>query len=95
MKLSHNEVRHIAQLARLGLSDQETERFAVQLSTILDNFEILEEVDTSQIFPTAHVVEVGNVLREDEAAPSLPQKEILANAPQEEDGFFRVRAVLE
>ena len=95
MKLSQDEVKHIALLARMGISDEETTRFSAQLSVILDNFEILEEVDTSQISPTAHVIEVGNILREDESASSLPQNEILANAPHQKDGFFRVKAVLE
>ena len=94
MKLDHDEVKRIALLARMGLSEQETEKLRSQLSNILENFEILDQVDTSGILPTAHVVEVGNVLREDEAAPSLPQDDILANAPMKEEGFFRVRAVL-
>jgi len=95
MKLSREEVNHIAQLARLGLSEEETERFRAQLSNILENFEILQEVDTADVLPTAHVVDLENVIRDDEAIPSFPQGEIMANAPREENGFFRVRAVLE
>ena len=95
MKLSHDEVRHIALLARLGLDEEEVEKFRAQLSNILENFEILQEVDTTDVPPTAHVVEMENVIRDDEVAPSFPQSEVLANAPREEDGFFRVRAVLE
>ena len=95
MKLSHEEVRHIVLLARLGLSEEETERFRAQLSDILENFEILQEVDTTDVPPTAHVIEMENITRDDETAPSCLQNEILANAPREEDGYFRVKAVLE
>jgi aspartyl-tRNA(Asn)/glutamyl-tRNA(Gln) amidotransferase subunit C len=95
MKLDREEVKHIARLARLGLSEEEMEIFQSQLSAILENFEILQEVDTTDIPPTTHVIEMKNVIRDDEVAPSLPQNEILANAPRQENGFFRVRAVLD
>ncbi|MDD5093711.1 MAG: Asp-tRNA(Asn)/Glu-tRNA(Gln) amidotransferase subunit GatC [Dehalococcoidia bacterium] len=95
MKLSHEEVRRIALLARVGLSEEETEKLTTQLSVILQNFEILQEVDTSNVPPTAHVIAIDNTMREDKAAPSFLQKEILANAPQAEEGFFRIKAVLE
>jgi aspartyl-tRNA(Asn)/glutamyl-tRNA(Gln) amidotransferase subunit C len=95
LKLSREEVEHIALLARLGLSEEEVERLRGQLSNILENFEILQQVDTTDVPPTAHVIALGNVVRDDEVLPSLPQSEVLANAPQEEEGYFRVRAVLE
>jgi aspartyl-tRNA(Asn)/glutamyl-tRNA(Gln) amidotransferase subunit C len=95
LKLSREEVKHIALLARLGLTESDVEKFREQLSNILENFEILKQVDTTDVPPTSHPVALTNVLREDEVAPSYPPKEILANAPQEEDGCFRVRAVLE
>ncbi|MBT9149510.1 MAG: Asp-tRNA(Asn)/Glu-tRNA(Gln) amidotransferase subunit GatC [Dehalococcoidia bacterium] len=95
MKLGREEIEHIARLARLGLSEAETERFQSQLSDIMENFDILQEVDTTDILPTAHVIEMENVIRDDKVAPSLPQDEILANAPRQEGGYFRVRAVLE
>ncbi|MCL0065359.1 Asp-tRNA(Asn)/Glu-tRNA(Gln) amidotransferase subunit GatC [Dehalococcoidia bacterium] len=95
MKLDREEVEHIARLARLGLSEAETEIFQSQLSDILENFDVLQELDTDDIPPTAHVIEMENVIRDDEVLPSLPQDEILANAPRRENGFFRVRAVLE
>lgn len=95
MKLSTEEVRRIALLARLGVTEEETEKLREQLSNILENFEILQEVDTTGIPPTAQVTGMENVVREDEAAPSLSQKEIMANAPREEAGFFRIKAVLE
>ena len=95
MKLSAEEVRHVALLARLGVTEAELEKFSHQLSDILENFEILQEVDTTDIEPTAHPIPIHTVLREDQARPSLNPEEVLANAPHEEDGHFRVRAVLE
>ncbi|MEE8374409.1 MAG: Asp-tRNA(Asn)/Glu-tRNA(Gln) amidotransferase subunit GatC [Dehalococcoidia bacterium] len=95
MRLSPDEVRHIARLIRLGLDEDDVERFSRQLSTILENFEILQEVDTTDVPPTSHSVAIDSVFRDDEVAPSLAPGEVLANAPREEDGCFRVRAVLE
>lgn len=95
MRLSPDEVRHIARLIRMGLDEDDVERFSRQLSTILENFEILREVDTTDVPPTSHSVAIDNVFRDDEVAPSLAPGEVLANAPREEDGCFRVRAVLE
>ena len=95
MKLSREQVKHIALLARLGLSEEEVERFREQLSNILENFEILQQVDTTDVPPTAHVIALDSVVRDDEVLPSLPQDEILANAPQVEEHCFKVRAVLE
>jgi len=95
MKLTREDVLHIALLARLGLTETEVERFREQLSNILENFEILQQVDTTDIPPTAQSITLQNVVRDDEVAGSLPQVEILANAPQKEGSFFRVRAVLE
>jgi aspartyl-tRNA(Asn)/glutamyl-tRNA(Gln) amidotransferase subunit C len=95
MKLSHEEVQHIALLARLGLSEAEVEKFREQLSNILENFEVLKQVDTSNIPPTAQSVVLQNVLRSDDVAPSYYRGQILSNAPQQEEGCFRVRAVLE
>lgn len=93
--LSREEVEYIARLARVGLSEEEIEKFQVQLSDILKNFDILREVDTTDIPPTAHVIEMENVIRDDKVTPSLPQDEVLANAPRQEDGYFRIKAVLE
>ena len=95
MKLSREEVLHIARLARLGLSDEEINKMQEQLSNILENFEILEQVDTADVPPTAQSIALRNVMSDDEVAPSLPPDDILANAPRKEDDFFRVRAVLE
>ena len=95
MKLSREDVLHIALLARLGLTDDEVDKFREQLSNILENFEILQQVDTTDVPPTAQSIPLQNVVREDEVAPSLPQSEVLANVPRREGEFFRVRAVLE
>ncbi len=95
MKLTREDVLHIALLARLGLTDTEVERFREQLSNILENFEILQQVDTTDIPPTAQSIALQNIVRDDEVAESLPPSQILANAPQKEGNFFRVRAVLE
>jgi len=95
MKLTGEDVLHIALLARLGLTETELDRFREQLSNILENFEVLQEVDTSGILPTAQSIALQNVVTGDEVAASLPQSQILANAPQKDENFFRVRAVLE
>lgn len=95
MKLSREEVQHIALLARLGLTETEVDRFREQLSNILENFEVLQQVDTKDIPPTAQSITLQNVTKDDEVAASLPQSQILANAPRKDGDFFRVRAVLE
>lgn len=95
MKLSREEVQHIALLARLGLSEAEIEKFKLQLSDILENFEVLKQADTGNLLPTAQSIALQNVLRPDEAKASYPVEDILANAPQQDDNCFKTRAVLE
>ena len=95
MKLTREEVLHIAALARLGLTDDEVNRLSEQLSNILENFEVLEKVDTKNIPPTAQSIVLQNVIGDDVVARSLPLDNVLANAPQREGDFFKVRAVLE
>ena len=95
MKLSHEDVLNIARLARLGLTENEVERLREQLSHLLEHFEVLQQVDTTDVPPTAHSVVLQTVVRDDEVAESLPPDQILANAPQQEEDFFRVKAVLE
>jgi aspartyl-tRNA(Asn)/glutamyl-tRNA(Gln) amidotransferase subunit C len=94
MKLTPNEVRHVAALARLGLSEQEVIRMGDQLSSILEHIAVLERVDTSTVLPTAQVTTLANVMRDDVVAESLPRAAILANAPRQRDGFFEVDAIL-
>ena len=95
MKLNREEVKHIAVLARLGLSEYDIEKFSVQLSNILENFEILKQVDTSDLPPTTQSVKLQNVFRDDEPRTSYPVEEILTNAPQRDHNYFKVKAVLE
>jgi len=95
MKLSYQEVKHLALLTRLGLNEDELERFSEQLSNLLENFEMLQQVDTTDVPPTAHSIALENVMREDEPMPSLLLEEVLANAPSQEEDHFKVRAVLE
>lgn len=95
MKLSREEVLHIARLARVGLTDEDVDRLREQLSDILENFEILQKVDTTDVLPTAQSIPLHNVTKDDDVDPSLPQEQILANAPRKDGQYFRVKAVLE
>ena len=95
MKLSHEEVLHIALLARLGLTETEVDKLREQLSNILENFEVLQQVDTTDVPPTAQSIPLQNVFKDDEVTASLPSDDVLANAPRKEGNHFRVRAVLE
>ncbi len=95
MSLTREEVLHIAQLAHLGLSEDDVPKFQEQLSEILDHFEALRALDTEGVPPTSHPLPLESVMREDEVAPSLPVEDVLANAPNAENDLFRVRAVLE
>jgi len=95
MALTAEEVRHIATLARVALSDDEVERFRAQLSGILEHFQVLNDIDTADVPPTAQTLNLNSVQRPDEVQPSLPRTEVLRNAPRTEDGYIRVRAVLD
>ncbi|XID95896.1 Asp-tRNA(Asn)/Glu-tRNA(Gln) amidotransferase subunit GatC [Paenibacillaceae bacterium WGS1546] len=95
MSITIKDVEHVANLARLELSDEEKEQFAGQLNAILKYAEKLNELDTDGVEPTSHVLSLTNVMREDEARPSWPIEKVLLNAPEEEDGQFKVPAVLE
>ena len=89
------DAEHIAQLARLALTDSEREKFATQLSSILSYVETLRELDTSGIEPTSHVVTIGNVVREDKVSPSLAKDDALMNAPDRTGDFYRVPKIIE
>ncbi|MDI6857513.1 MAG: Asp-tRNA(Asn)/Glu-tRNA(Gln) amidotransferase subunit GatC [Dehalococcoidia bacterium] len=95
MGLTREEVEHLAKLARLGLSEADKARFEEQLSEILDHFDVLRQIDTEGVPPTAHTLPLENVYDSDHARPSFPSDDILANAPLREDSLFRVRAILE
>ena len=93
--LTPEEVRHVAMLARLGLSDREIEQMRVQLLDVLAYVDQLQKVDTSAIEPTAQVLAQANVMRQDVPRPSWPPEDILSNAPATMDQFFMIPAVLE
>lgn len=94
MELSHDQVRDIAELAKLDLTEVEVALYAKQLSHILQYFERLQALDTSEIEPTASVLPLRNVFRLDEAGVPLPPEAVIANAADTEDNQFRVSAVL-
>jgi aspartyl-tRNA(Asn)/glutamyl-tRNA(Gln) amidotransferase subunit C len=95
MSITKKDVEHVANLARLELSDAEKEQFEDQLNAILKYAEKLNELNTDGIEPTSHVLPLANVMREDKVKASLPIEKVLLNAPEEEDGHFKVPPVLE
>jgi aspartyl-tRNA(Asn)/glutamyl-tRNA(Gln) amidotransferase subunit C len=95
MKLTREEVLHIGALCKLGMTEEDIARFQAQLSNILENFDVLKQVDTSDVPPTAQPNALCNVTKADCDRPSLTADEVLANAPRREGDFFRIRAVLE
>jgi aspartyl-tRNA(Asn)/glutamyl-tRNA(Gln) amidotransferase subunit C len=93
--LTRADVEHVAHLARLGMSEEEMARLETQLNHILDQYAILQTLDTEHIPPTAQTIEVANILREDVVTPSLEVSEAIANAPERsETGHFVVPAIL-
>ena len=92
--ISRDDVQHVAHLARLHLTDDEVDRMQTQLSNILDAIETLRDVDTSHVGPTASVILLENVMREDEVCSGLTRDAALANAPLRDDPFLRVPTVL-
>src|SRR5574337_749273 len=95
MKITLQEVEHVARLARLELTAEEKERMRAQLDSILSYIDTLNELDTSAVEPTSHVLPMTNVFLEDEVSPSLAQEAALAKAPDRHDLFFRVPRILE
>lgn len=94
MSISPEEVRHVATLARLALSDEEMEMFREQLGEILAYVDRLQEVDVEGVEPYVTAAGTDNVFRQDSVAPSLPREDALGNAPREEDGGFSVPKVV-
>ena len=90
MTISREQVLHVADLARLALTEEEVERLGEQLGAILDAVGKVSELDLAGVEPTSHPLEVVNIWREDEPRPSLPLDEALANAPDADGEFFRV-----
>ena len=95
MKITLQEVEHVARLARLALSEEEKEQMRSQLDRILAYMEKLNQLDTTGVEPTSHVIPMTNVFREDAVVPSLPREEALGNAPDPREGFFRVPRIIE
>ena len=95
MKLNRKDVEHVALLSRLELSEQELDKYTGQLDAILEYIDVLNQVDTSAVEPMAHVLDIRNVMRADEVQPSLPREAALQNAPDAEDGFFKVPKIVE
>jgi aspartyl-tRNA(Asn)/glutamyl-tRNA(Gln) amidotransferase subunit C len=91
--ISEEEVRHVANLARLGLVEEEVERMGEQLGAILDSIEQIGELDLEDVPPTANPLNLTNVLRPDEPHGSLPREEVLSTAPDAVDGLFAVPRV--
>lgn len=94
MAIDMKEVEHIALLARINISEEEKAEFAEQMNLILQYIEKLNELDTSGIEPLYHILPIYNVFREDHAVESPARDELLANAPQQEDGYYKVPRIL-
>jgi aspartyl-tRNA(Asn)/glutamyl-tRNA(Gln) amidotransferase subunit C len=95
MKLSHQEVLHIANLAKVGVTEDDLEVFSQQLSNILENFSVLQKINTDGITPTAQSIVLQNVIKCDDIKTSMSADDVLANAPQKESEFFKIKIVLE
>ncbi|MFQ6079230.1 MAG: Asp-tRNA(Asn)/Glu-tRNA(Gln) amidotransferase subunit GatC [Thermodesulfobacteriota bacterium] len=95
MKISARDVEYVAKLARLDLSDEEKDEFAVQLNDILTYMDKLNELDTKQVEPTSHVIPIMNVFRSDEVLESLPRESSLGSAPEAEKDFYKVPKIIE
>ncbi|MEK4547114.1 Asp-tRNA(Asn)/Glu-tRNA(Gln) amidotransferase subunit GatC [Bacillus sp. FSL L8-0173] len=94
-RISIEEVKHVAHLARLAITDEEAEMFTEQLDSIISFAEELNEVDTDNVEPTTHVLKMKNVMREDEAGKGLPVEDVMKNAPDYKDGYVRVPSILD
>ncbi|MGI6108748.1 MAG: Asp-tRNA(Asn)/Glu-tRNA(Gln) amidotransferase subunit GatC [Eubacteriaceae bacterium] len=95
MKISKEEVAYVAGLARLSFNEEETEKLQEELSSVLDYVAALEKLDTTDVKPTEHVLELVNVLRPDVVGETLPIEKVLANAPESESNAFKVPRVIE
>jgi len=87
-------VKHVAFLVRLGISEEEAEKFSGQFSSIIDYFNMLNEVDTTDVPPASDIANAENILREDEVKPSMSHEEFIKNAPRSERGYVKVPTVL-
>ncbi|WP_240376042.1 Asp-tRNA(Asn)/Glu-tRNA(Gln) amidotransferase subunit GatC [Bacillus piscicola] len=94
-RITKEQVKHVAHLARLSVTEEDVDTFTEQLDAIIGFAEQLNELDTDGVEPTTHVLDIKNVLREDEERPSFDQETALKNAPDQEDGQVKVPSVLE
>lgn len=94
MSVTVKDVEHVASLAKLSFSDEEKLKLTAQLNEILAYMEQLNQVDTNNVEPLSHVIELNNVFREDELKPTLTREEALRNAPAKTEKFFRVPKVI-
>lgn len=94
-RISEEQVKHAAHLARLAITENEAQMLTDQLDKIITFAEQLNEVNTDNIEPTAHVLEIKNVMREDRAKDGLPREEVLKNAPEHQDGQIKVPGIME
>jgi aspartyl-tRNA(Asn)/glutamyl-tRNA(Gln) amidotransferase subunit C len=94
-KITPEDVRHVARLARLELSEAELERMRAEMDAILAYMDKLRSLDTTGVEPTSHAVPLRNVMRDDEPRPSFPRDDMLANAPDRAGDFFRVPRIIE
>lgn len=95
MKVTEKEVSNVAMLSRLSFSQDEMAEYAEKFSAIIDYMDILQKADTEDVPPTAHALPMQNVFREDVVRPSIDRELALLNAPEKEDGYFKVPRVLE
>jgi aspartyl-tRNA(Asn)/glutamyl-tRNA(Gln) amidotransferase subunit C len=93
-RISTEQVKHVANLARLAITEEEVEKFTKQLDKIITFAEQLNELDTENVKPTYHVLDMKNVLREDVPQKGLPREEVLKNAPEHQDGQIKVPSIL-
>ena len=94
-RISVDQVKHVAHLARLAITEEEASKFTKQLDDIISFAEQLNELDTENVEPMAHALEVRNVMREDHAQQGLPREEVLKNAPDHQDGQIKVPGIME
>ncbi|MEH7443077.1 Asp-tRNA(Asn)/Glu-tRNA(Gln) amidotransferase subunit GatC [Bacillus sp. JJ1122] len=94
-RISEDQVKHVAHLARLAITEEEANTFTKQLDKIISFAEQLNELDTTNVEPTAHVLEIKNVMREDKSNQGLPREEVLKNAPEHQDGQIKVPGIME
>ncbi|CAH0346613.1 Asp-tRNA(Asn)/Glu-tRNA(Gln) amidotransferase subunit GatC [Bacillus sp. CECT 9360] len=94
-RITMDQVKHVAHLARLGITEEEAEKFTKQLDQIISFAEQLNELDTDNVEPTSHVLDMKNVMREDVAKQGLSVEEVLKNAPDSKDGQIRVPSILD